>query len=247
MPMKLEDLEKKIGHTFKDKALLEKALTHSSCAYETQGDKGSDNELLEFLGDSVVGLAAADFFYSAYPDLTEGELSKFKSTATSTLSLSELARKLKLDKAILLGRGEEKSGGRKKKTILADVFEAVVGAVYIDGGFETAKAFISRLLSSSFKPIRREFFINNYKSALQEMFQKSDLLSPTYETLTEKGPAHQKTFVVEVRLGNRPLAKAKGRSKKIAEQQAARKALKSILGRKMKVLTPESFIIEKKP
>jgi len=243
--MKLEDLEKKIGHVFKDKALLEKALTHSSYAYETQADK--DNELLEFLGDSVVGLAAADFFYSAYPDLTEGELSKFKSTATSTLSLSELARKLKLDKAILLGRGEEKSGGRKKKTILADVFEAVVGAVYMDGGFETAKTLISRLLSASFKPIRREFFINNYKSALQEMFQKSDLASPTYDTLTEKGPAHQKTFVVEVRLGDRSLAKAKGRSKKNAEQQAARKALKTILGRKMKVLTPESFIVEKKP
>jgi len=243
--MKLENLEKKIGYAFKDKALLEKALTHSSYAYETQADK--DNELLEFLGDSVVGLAAADFFYSAYPDLTEGDLSKFKSTATSTLSLSELAKKLKLDKAILLGRGEEKSGGRKKKTILANVFEAVVGAVYMDGGFETAKTLISQLLSASFKPIRREFFINNYKSALQEMFQKSDLLSPTYETLTEKGPAHQKTFVVEVRLGDRSLAKARGRSKKIAEQQAARKALKTILGRKMKVLTPESFIVEKKP
>lgn len=245
--MKLEDLEKKIGHSFTNKALLEKALTHSSYAYERETDKAADNELLEFLGDSVIGLAAADFFYSAYPDLTEGELSKFKSTATSTLFLSELARGLKFDKAILLGRGEEKSGGRKKKTILAGVFEAVVGAVYMDGGFETAKTLISRLLSASFKPIRREFFINNYKSALQEMFQKSDLASPTYDTLTEKGPAHQKTFVVEVRLGDRSLAKAKGLSRKSAEQQAAQKALKTILGRKMKVLTPESFIVEKKP
>ena len=245
--MKLEDLEKKIGHSFTNKALLEKALTHSSYAYEREADKAADNELLEFLGDSVVGLAAADFFYSAYPDLTEGELSKFKSTATSTLSLSELAKKLKLDKTILLGRGEEKSGGRKKKTILADVFEAVVGAVYMDGGFETAKTLISRLLSASFKPIRREFLINNYKSALQEIFQKSDLASPAYETLTEKGPAHKKTFVVEVRLGDRSLAKAKGLSRKNAEQQAARKALKTILGRKMKVLTPESFIVDKKP
>lgn len=245
MPMKLENLEKKIGHVFRDKALLEKALTHSSYAYEAQADK--DNELLEFLGDSVVGLAAADFFYSAYPDLTEGELSKFKSTATSTLSLCELAKKLKLDKAILLGRGEEKSGGRKKKTIMADVFEAVVGAVYIDGGFETAKAFVCRLLSDSFEPIRRDFFINNYKSALQEMFQKSNLPAPTYEILTENGPAHKRTFVVEVRLGDRSLAKAKGFSRKSAEQQAAQKALKRILGRKMKVLTPESFIVDKKP
>lgn len=243
--MKLEDLEKKIGHVFKDKALLEKALTHSSYAYEKQADK--NNELLEFLGDSVVGLAAADFFYSAYPDLTEGDLSKFKSTATSTLSLSEFARKLKLDKAILLGRGEEKSGGRKKKTIMADVFEAVIGAVYLDGGFEAAKAFISRLLSSSFKPIRREFFINNYKSALQEMFQKSNHPSPTYQTLIEKGPAHKKTFIVEVSLGDKSLAKAKGLSRKGAEQQAAQKALKKILGHKMKILTPESFILDKKP
>lgn len=243
--MKLKDLEKQIGHTFKDKSLLEKALVHRSYAYETKTNK--DNELLEFLGDSVVGLAAADFFYSVYPDLTEGELSKFKSTATSTLSLSELSKKIKLDKAILLGRGEEKCGGRKKKTILADVFEAVVGAIYLDGGFETAKTLISRLLSSSFKPIRREFFINNYKSALQEMFQKSDLPSPAYKTLTEEGPAHQKTFVVEVRLGDRSLAKAKGGSKKSAEQQAARKALKAILGRKMKVLTQESFIVVNKP
>jgi len=244
MKKKLEHVEKKLGYAFKDRGLLEKALTHSSFAFERPGVK--DNELLEFLGDSVVGLAAAHHFYAAYPDLAEGELSKLKSTASSTLTLSDFARKLKLDKALLLGRGEEKSGGRKKRTILAGVFEAVVGAVYLDGGFDEARSFVVRVLESSFRPIREEFLINNFKSALQEAFQKDGLPSPVYRTLVEKGPAHERTFVVEVCDGDRVLAKSKGRSRKAAEQAAARKALKSILGRKMKVLTPESFIVEKK-
>ncbi len=244
MKMKLERVEKKLGYVFKDGKLLEKALTHSSSAFERPGAK--DNELLEFLGDSVVGLAVAHHFYAAYPGLAEGELSKLKSTASSTLSLSDFARKLKLDKALLLGRGEEKSGGRKKRTILAGVFESVVGAVYLDGGFEEARSFVVRVLESSFRPIREEFLINNFKSALQETFQKDGLPSPSYRTLTEKGPDHEKTFVVEVCAGDRVLAKSKGRSRKSAEQAAAQKALKSILGRKMKVLTPESFIVAKK-
>jgi ribonuclease III len=244
MKTNLDRLEKRLGYAFKDRGLLEKALTHSSSAFERPGAK--DNELLEFLGDSVVGLAVAHHFYAAYPDLAEGELSKLKSTASSTLSLSEFARKLKLDKAMLLGRGEEKSGGRGKRTILAGVFEAVVGAIYLDGGFEAARAFIAKVLASSFRPIREEFLINNFKSALQEAFQKDGLPSPSYRTLTEKGPAHERTFVVEVCAGARVLAKAKGRSRKAAEQAAAQKAMKTMLGRKMKVLTSETFIVAKK-
>ncbi len=244
MKTNLDRLEKRLGTAFKDRGLLEKALTHSSFAFERPGAR--DNEILEFLGDSVVGLAVAHHFYAAYPDLAEGELSKLKATASSTLSLSDFARQLKLDKALLLGRGEEKSGGRKKKTILAGVFEAVTGAVYLDGGFEEARSFVVRVLESSFRPIREEFLINNFKSALQETFQKNGLPSPSYRTLTEKGPAHDKTFVVEVCAGDRVLAKSKGRSRKAAQQAAAQKALKSILGRKMKVLTPESFIVAKK-
>ena len=244
MKTNLDRLEKRLGTAFKDRGLLEKALTHSSSAFERPGVK--DNELLEFLGDSVVGLAVAHHFYAAYPDLAEGELSKLKSTASSTLALSDFARKLRLDKALLLGRGEEKSGGRKKKTILAGVFEAVVGAIYLDGGFEEARAFVVRVLESSFRPIREEFLINNFKSALQETFQKDGLPSPSYRTLTEKGPAHDRTFVVEVRARDKILAKAGGRSRKTAEQAAAQKALKSMLGRKMKVLTSETFIVAKK-
>jgi ribonuclease III len=244
--MTLSGLGKRLGHDFRDPDLLTRALTHSSYAYERPDSSPGDNELLEFLGDSVVGLAAADFFYAAYPDLGEGELSKLKAAAASTLSLSEYARDLHLDKAMLIGHGEEKCGGRKKKTILAGVFEAVVGAIYLDGGYEAARTFIHRLLSSSFKPIRREFIINNPKSALQEMFQKSGRPAPVYQTVTEKGPDHEKLFVVEVVTDGTRLARAKGRSRKNAEQNAAQKALKSILGRKMKVLSPESFIIEKK-
>lgn len=244
MKTNLDRLEKRLGYAFKNRSLFEKALTHSSFAFERPGTR--DNELLEFLGDSVVGLAVAHHFYAAYPDLAEGELSKLKSSASSTLSLSEFARSLKLDKALLLGKGEEKSGGRGKRTILAGVFEAVVGAIYCDGGFEPARAFIARVLADSFRPIREEFLINNFKSALQEAFQKDGLASPSYRTLVEKGPAHDRTFVVEVCAGDRVLAKAKGHSRKAAEQAAAQKALKSMLGRKMKVLTPETFIVAKK-
>jgi ribonuclease-3 len=244
MKTNLDRLEKRLGYAFKDRGLLEKALTHSSFAFEKPGAK--DNELLEFLGDSVVGLAVAHHFYEAYPGLAEGELSKLKSTASSTLSLSEFAHKIKLDKAMLLGKGEEKSGGRRKRTILAGVFEAVVGAIYCDGGFEPARAFIARALAASFRPIREDFLINNFKSALQEAFQKEGLPSPSYRTVVEKGPAHDRTFVVELSARDRVLAKAKGHSRKAAEQAAAQKALKTMLGRKMKILTSETFIVAKK-
>ncbi len=244
--MTVSGLQKKLGYAFKNPDLLTRALTHSSYANERPEACLGDNELLEFLGDSVVGLAAAEFYYKSYPHLTEGELSKLKSASTSTLSLADFARGLRLDKAMLIGRGEEKCGGRKKKTILAGVFEAVVGAIFLDGGCEASGAFMKNVLGSSFKPIRSEFVINNPKSALQEMLQQSGRPAPAYRTVTEKGPDHEKLFVVEVLADGEPLAKAKGPSRKSAERNAAQKALKAILGRKMKVLSPESFIIEKK-
>ncbi len=243
--MKTDRVEKAAGYTFKDAGLLRKALTHSSHAYENQPDGPQDNELLEFLGDSVVGLATAEFYFKAFPDRTEGELSKLKASATSTLALAGQARRTKLDKAIFLGRGEEKSGGRTKDSILAGAFEALAGAIFLDGGFEAARAFIHRLLAQTLKPIKTETFqINNYKSALQELFQKADFPAPAYTTVTAKGPEHKKIFTVEVSLRGEPLAKAKGPSKKAAEQRAAQKALKSYLGRKMKEISPEAFIVE---
>jgi ribonuclease-3 len=243
--MKPDRIQKTVGYTFNDADLLRKALTHSSHAYESQPDGPQDNELLEFLGDSVIGLATAEFYYKAFPDRTEGELSKLKASATSTLALSRQAQRVKLDKAILLGRGEEKSGGRTKSSILAGAFEALVGAIFLDGGFDAARTFIHRLLAPTLKPIQTESFqINNYKSALQELFQKSNLPAPSYRMVIAKGPEHRKTFTVEVLAGDRPLAKAKGASKKNAEQKAAQKALKSYLGRKMKEISPEAFIVE---
>jgi ribonuclease-3 len=243
--LKPERLEKLIAYAFADKRLLDRALTHTSHAYETDPDRPEDNELLEFLGDSVVGLVTAEFYYAAFPERSEGQLSKLKASATSTVALARLARRIKLDKAILLGRGEERSGGRKKNSILAGSLEALAGAVYLDGGFEAARAFVGGLLRDSLKPLRGEGLeINNSKSALQERLQKSGRPAPDYRLISESGPAHDRTFVVEVVVEGRTLAKARGASKKLAEQRAAEKALKAHLGRRMKRISPEAFLID---
>lgn len=241
----IERLEKAAGHVFKDRALLLRALTHSSRAYEADPGAPDDNEVLEFLGDAVIGLFAAEYAVAAYPGRNEGELSKLKASATSTLALAELARRIKLDKAVRLGRGEERSGGRKKPSILAGAFEALAGAIYLDGGPEAAKRFVAARVGPALRPIASgSETINNAKSALQEICQKAGWGAPGYRVLSEKGPAHDRTFVVEVRVGDRARARAKGTSKKGAEQAAAEKALKSLLGRKFKRLSAEAFVIE---
>jgi len=243
--MKPDRVEKFIGYFFRDPELLRKALTHSSYAYEAGPGAWDDNEILEFLGDSVIGLATAEFYFRAFPDRTEGELSKLKASATSTLALAKLAKKARLDRAILLGKGEEKSRGRSKGSILAGAFEAMAGAVFLDGGFDAARGLMHRFLTPGLKSIRGESFeINNYKSALQEWLQRNNRPAPMYRTLTATGPEHRKTFIVEVLVEGRPVAKAKGLSKKNAEQKAAQKALKSVLGRKMREISPEAFIVK---
>lgn len=247
MKANFSQIEKKIGYEFKNKEILFQALTHSSYAYENHQNNRADNEVLEFLGDSVLGLIIADFLCASYPDLSEGELSKLKSAAVSTSSLSNFAKKISLDKQIWLGKGEEKSGGRRKNTILAGAFEALIAAVYIDGGLKEATKFIGFHLKSLFEKIDvKKFFINNYKSALQEFFQRENLPSPVYKTITTKGPDHKKIFHVEVFSEDKSLAKAKGHSKKNAEKKAAQKALKNLLGRKMKALTSDTFLLKRK-
>jgi len=247
MKISISQFEKRLGYNFKNKGLLVQALTHSSYAYENQQNVESDNETLEFLGDSVLGLIIADYLCSTYPHLSEGELSKLRSSAANTSSLSSFSKRIKLDKNILLGKGEEKSGGRKKKTILAGAFEAVVAAIYIDGGLEEARNFLLTFLEYLFKKIRvNRFLINNYKSALQEYLQRENLPAPVYKTITTTGPNHKKSFIVEVLLENEHLAKAKGNSKKKAEQKAAQKALKNFLGKKIKSLTSDTFLMRKK-
>ena len=247
MKINITQFEKKLGYNFKDKDLLVQALTHSSYAYENQQNVESDNETLEFLGDSVLGLIIADYLCLTYPHLSEGELSKLKSTAANTTSLSTFGKRIKLDQYILLGKGEEKSGGRKKNSILAGAFEALVAAIYLDGGLKEAKKFLIPQLEFIFKRIKAErYLVNNYKSALQEFLQKENLPAPLYKTVTSTGPDHKKSFIVEVFLEKKSLAKAKGSSKKNAEQKAAQKALKGILGKKIKVFTSDTFLMKKR-
>jgi len=242
----LAQLEKRIRYRFRDKDLLLRSLTHSSFAYENVG-QAKDNELLEFLGDSVVGLIAADYFYRAYPDVTEGDLSKLKSSASSTIALAEFARAMALEPFLRLGKGEDRSGGRTKDSILAGLFEALVGAVHVDGGYEAARTVLLPFLQGTTKKIRGgdEVQINNYKSALQEFLQKENLPSPHYKVVSAKGPDHKKEFVVEVYVNKTSLAKAHGRSRKSAELKAAEMALKSFFGQKIKSLNEETFIFKK--
>ena len=241
----LARVEKAVGHVFRDRGLLVLALTHSSHADEADPGAPADNEVLEFLGDSVVGLVAADYVRSAFPGRNEGELSKLKASATSTLALARLAREIKLEKAILLGRGEDKSGGRKKVSILAGSLEALAGAVYLDGGFEAARGFLRPLLGEALKRVSNldTQTVNNSKSALQELCQKAGLAAPAYHLVPqEAGPRpdlHHRGPA-----GGRALAKAKGPSKKSAEQAAAEKVLKARYGRKIKKLSDEAFVIE---
>ncbi len=234
-----------LGLRFRDPELLALALTHSSFAYESAGP-ARDNERLEFLGDSVIGLISAEAFYGAYPRSDEGDLSKLKSSATSTAALARFAKTIGLDAHLKLGRGEEKSGGRAKDTILADVFESVVGAIYLDGGYAAARDFFLPLIQPSFQAIKKgsTFEINNYKSALQEFLQKEGLPAPQYKMVKTIGPDHRKEFVVEVLVNKTSLAKATGSSRKSAELKAAEKALKSFFGKKIKDLTPDTFIFK---
>ncbi len=246
MDNNIEKLEKKIGYTFKNKDILLQSLRHSSFVYEYKNKGLSDNELLEFLGDSVLGFVIADFLYSNYPGLAEGDLSKLKATAASTDSLASFAKEIKLDKHIFLGKGEEKSGGRKKNTILAGAFEALTAALYLDGGLKNTKYFLLDFIDSFFNKITiQKHLINNYKSALQEYFQRSNLPSPVYNVVKENGPQHKKSFIVEVLMNNKSIAKAKGLSKKTAEQKAAQKALKKYLGNKIKNFTEDTFFLNR--
>ncbi|MDD8020337.1 MAG: ribonuclease III [Acidobacteriota bacterium] len=242
--MTLADLEKKLGYKFKKQPWLEQALIHSSYAYEHSDQGPKDNEILEFLGDSVVGLVLADFLFTNYPGRSEGQLSKLKSILASTNSLAVLARKLRLDQLIKLGKGEEKNGGRSKKSILAGTFEALMGAIYLDSDYGTASLVLSSLIKKYFKNLpRTNFQINNFKSALQEYFYQHQLPPPVYRTVTESGPEHEKVFTIEVSSSHKILARAKGLSKKSAEQKAAQKALKKLFKNKFQTLLDEAFII----
>jgi len=250
-----EQLQEKIGHIFRNRNLLRRALTHSSLAYEaetqTPGGSGDsqDNEQLEFLGDAVVGLIAADSLYGRYAELHEGELTRLRAALVSRQQLGEVAKKLDLGRYLFLGKGEERSGGRKKLALLANSIEAVIGAIYLDGGFEKARVFVERWVVEPYvKELRATLAnsstIGDHKSALQEFLQARKEGSPQYVVKGESGPDHRKRFLVEVRMPSkaaekpRVLARGSGTTKKNAEQEAARLAYRKLLGGSSKA--PES-------
>jgi ribonuclease-3 len=221
-----EALEMVIGHRFRDRGLLEHALTHRSRANEDVTGGVIDNESLEFLGDAVLGFVIADMLFRRYPDRDEGEKSKMKAGLVSAATLSRQAARLELGQHLLLGRGEEKSGGRWKTTLLADTYEAVIAAVYLDGGCDAAHAFIEREFGAMVAAAgAADLQSDDYKSALHEFVQGRGQPLPEYLVTRETGPAHRRLFRVDVIVDGIIIAGAEGRTKKEAEQESARLAL----------------------
>ncbi len=218
-------LERRLGYRFRDVGLLEHALTHKSKAHEDATGGVIDNESLEFLGDAVLGFVVADLLYREFPHFDEGQKSKVKAAIVSTTALAELAQKIGLGAYLLLGRGEEKTGGRQKQALLADGCEAVIAAIYLDGGIDAARDFILQELAEEIEHVRSPDFLRDFKSALQEWLQASGRPLPDYEVTAEQGPDHDKRFHVTVRVQGEVLASSEGRTKKEAEQEAARQAL----------------------
>jgi ribonuclease-3 len=224
-----DELERRVGYRFRDPGLLEHALTHTSRANEDVSGGVIDNESLEFLGDAVLGFAIADILFRRFPDRDEGWKSKIKSSMVSTVSLARQAERLGLGDYLLLGRGEEKTGGRRKQALLADGYEALIAAIYLDGGIDYATSFIARQFADLINGAREPSGVmRDFKSALQERVQSDGDRLPEYVVVGEAGPDHHKTFKVEVRVAGQALAEADGRSKKEAEQEAARLALERL-------------------
>ncbi len=221
--MELADFENKIGYIFKDKELLKTALTHSSYANEKK--LPSDNERLEFLGDSVLGFVTAEYLFSEFRTRPEGELTKLRSAVVCEKSLFRFADKISLGDFILMGKGEEQTGGRNRPSVVSDAFEAVIAAMYLDGGIEAVTPYILGFIKEA---IKREASFKDNKSLLQEEIQKVKGNALVYEEKEEKGPDHDKTFVFEVKLNGEVIGKGEGRSKKEAEQSAAGAALETL-------------------
>jgi len=230
----LEPLERQIGYRFKDRGLLEHALTHRSRVHEDASGGVFDNEAMEFLGDSVLGFVIADMLFREFPHHNEGQKSKLKASIVSAASLARLGEKINLGEFLILGRGEEKTGGRRKLALIADCYEALIAAIYIDGGIEPAKTFIERQFARLIQEARRTgahaTFTEDYKSALQEWLQSHDRGLPAYRLAGEIGPAHRRLFDVEVVVNGVPVARAEGKSKKEAAQAAAKLALDRLSG-----------------
>jgi ribonuclease-3 len=222
-------LQRAIAYRFRDIGLLEHAMTHTSRANEDVSGGVLDNESLEFLGDAVLGFVVADQLFRQFPAYDEGQKSKTKAALVSTAALARQAERLGLGDHLLLGRGEEKTGGRRKQALLADGYEALIAAIYLDGGIEQARAFILRAFGPLIEDIRRHGLTGqDHKSSLQEYLQAHDKGLPEYRLAGTIGPDHRKLFEVEVVVGGQAIASATGPSKKEAEQEAARAALEKL-------------------
>jgi ribonuclease-3 len=217
-------VEAKVGHAFRDRDLLKRALTHKSLTFEQAAMP--DNEQLEFLGDAILGFLVSEAVLAAHPEFPEGKLSKLKAQLVSASHLHQVARRLGLGEHLLLGHGEELSGGRQKKNLLSDAVEALIAAMYLDGGVSAARQFVSsQIIGDAINQDAAPDAGSDFKSALQEMAQTLGLPQPRYHVLEERGPEHSKTFVIEVRLGKEWVERAEGASKKSAGQSAAERLL----------------------
>jgi len=237
----LSSLESAIGHRFDNRELLERALTHSSHVHEQgmgEGTPLADNEQLEFLGDSVLGFLISEALVARLPGYSEGRLSKLKAHIVSAAHLYGVAERLNLGQYLQLGRGEEMSGGRSKRTLLVDALEALLAALYLDAGIDTARDFVNRCVvgdpsvDSVFTADELPATLTDFKSALQELARARNLALPRYVIVKEQGPEHSKTFTIEVRLGKDWVAQAEGYSKKNAAQNAARLIFELLSGAK---------------
>ena len=225
MKKDFSQFEKAVGVTFKDKGLLTTAYTHRSYLNEQKNETGKHNERLEFLGDAVVELVVTDFLFKKYPDKNEGELTSYRAALVNAITLSEVASELKMNDYLLLSKGEAKDTGRARQYILANTFEAVVGAIYLDQGYDVVRDFIDNNLFHRTDEIVAKRLWQDAKSYFQEKAQDEVSQTPAYKIIHESGPDHDKMFTVGVFLRNEMVAEGKGKSKQEAEQKAAEKAL----------------------
>ena len=227
MKASYRELEKAIGYRFKNKKRLNNALTHPSFRFEREGVEG-DNQRLEFLGDAAIGLVCAAYLYTVYPNMQEGELTKLRSRVASKEPLAEMAKACGMGEYLLLGKGENQSGGRYRESNLSDVFEAVVGAAYEEAGLKAVQKIFSKVMAPCIDRLQGTSEVDNPKGRLQELSQQRWKTTPKYRVVSEDGPSHNRVFTVEVRLHDCIYGTGRGGSKRTAQSRAAREALQTV-------------------
>ena len=221
----LKELEGKIGYTFKDKTLFKQALTHSSYANEHRHEGLKDNERLEFLGDAVLEIISSEYLFYNYPDMAEGEMTKLRASIVCEPTLALCTHEISLGSYLFLGKGEERTGGRNRDSIVSDAMESVIGAIYLDGGFASAKEFVLNFILNDME--HKQLFYDS-KTILQEIVQENGTQPVEYVLIGEEGPDHNKNFTVEARVNGKIMGQGSGHTKKAAEQAAAYQAIRTI-------------------